>query len=149
MNKETAEKLLAISMDCSRDTNESIKRVMECCDEGTFKIYRGHGGKIMGYLFTEVIAPIQSEHLELAPPDFKPMQHTERPRLRLTKESQDDLLALLNRLYEQIETMAGIVRENCDKVEAAMYRSRTHEVLVHVADAMACVLAADIEEKEG
>lgn len=62
MDKKIAEELLAMSMDCSRDTNESIKRVMERCDEGTFKIYRGHGGRIMGYLFTEVIASIQSEH---------------------------------------------------------------------------------------
>lgn len=147
MDKKTAEKLLAISMDCSRETNESIKRVMERCDEGTFKIYRGHGGRIMGYLFTEVIAPIQSEHLELAPPDFKPMQVVERPRLRLTKEDRDELIASLTRLYERIEAMAGFVRENCDAVEAATYRGRIHEVLVHVSEAMACVLAAHVEEK--
>ena len=147
MDKKIAEKVLAISMDCSRDTNESIQQVMEECDEETFKIYRGYGGRIMGYLFTEIIAPIQSEHLELAPPDFKPMQLVERPRLRLTKETHDGLLALLTRLYEQIETMADCVRENCDKVEAATYRSRINEVLVHVAGAMACVLAAHVEKK--
>ncbi|MRG97859.1 hypothetical protein [Polyangium spumosum] len=147
MDKKTAEELLAISMDCSRETNESMRRVMERCDEETFKIYRGHGGRIMGYLFTEVIAPIQSEHLELAPPDFKPMQVVERPRLRLTKETQDELIASLNQLHERIEAMAGFVRENSDAVEAAAYRGRIHEVLVHICEAMACVLAAHVEEK--
>ncbi|MDC3952604.1 hypothetical protein KEG38_02050 [Polyangium jinanense] len=98
-----------------------------------------------GYLFTEVIAPIQSEHLELAPPDFKPMQVVERPRLKLTKEDRDELSASLNRLYERIEAMAGFMRENCDAVEAATYRGRIHEVLVHVSEAMACVLAAHVE----
>ncbi len=147
MDKKTAEKLLAISMDCTRDTNESIKRVMERCDEETFKIYRGHGGRIMGYLFTEVIAPIQSEHLDLAPPDFKLMKDVERPKLTLTKEARDELIASLNQLYERIDAMAGFVRENCDAVEAAAYRGRIHEVLVHVSEAMASVLAAHVEEK--
>jgi len=147
MDKKIAEKLLAISTDCTRVTNESIRQVMEKCDEETFKIYRGHGGRIMGHLFTEIIAPIQSEHLDLAPPDFKPMQLVERPRLRLTKENQDDLLATLNRLYGEIKAMADFVLENCDALEAATYRSRINEVLVHVADAMARVLAAHIENK--
>ncbi|MDI1428198.1 hypothetical protein [Polyangium sorediatum] len=147
MDKEIAEHLLAISTDCTRDANESMKRIMGTCDEETFKMYRRLGARIMGHLFTEIIAPIQSEHPELAPPDFKPMELVERPRMRLTKESQDDLLASLNRLYEQIETMAGFVRENCDKAEAAAYRSRTHEVLAHVAEAMACVLSAHVDEK--
>ncbi|MDI1450645.1 hypothetical protein [Polyangium sp. 6x1] len=147
MDKKIAEQLLSISTDCTRDENESIKRIMETCDEETFKMYRRLGGRIVGHLFTEIIAPIQSEHPALAPPDFKPMERIERPRLTLTKESQDELLASLNRRYEQIETMAGFVRENCDKAEAAAFRGRIHEVLAHVAEAMACVLAAHVEEK--
>lgn len=75
------------------------------------------------------------------------MQVVERPRLRLTKEDRDGLIATLNLLYERIEAMAGFVRENCDAVEAAAYRGRIHEVLVHVSEAMACVLAAHVEEK--
>jgi hypothetical protein len=147
MDKKTAQKVLAISMDCTRETNESIRQVMEKSDAETFKMYRRHGGRIAGYLFTEIIAPIQSEHLDLAPPDFKPMELIEVPKLRLTKETQDDLLGLLNRLYQQLETMADFVRENCDKVEAAVYRSRINEVLVHVAETMACVLAADVDKR--
>jgi hypothetical protein len=147
MDKKIAAKVLAISMDCTRETDESIRQVMEECDAETFKIYRAHGGRIMGHLFSEIIAPIQSEHPELAPPDFKPMQIIEQPRLRLTKETHDDLLALLNRLYQQLETMAGLMRQNCDEVEAATYRSRINEVLVHVAEAIARVLAAHVEKR--
>lgn len=68
MDKQIAEKITAISMDCTRETNESIRRVMEKCDQDTFKVYRKCGGKIMGCLFTEIIAPTQSEHKDLAPP---------------------------------------------------------------------------------
>jgi hypothetical protein len=117
---------------------------MKNCDEETFKIYRSYGGKIMGYLYTEIIAPTQSEHVELAPPGFEAMETSELPRLNHTKEAQDELLEMLNRLYTRIDAMADIVREQCDKVETAIYRSRIYQVLVHVSEAMACVLAARV-----
>lgn len=145
MDKKIAEKLIAISMDCTHETKESIRRVMEKCDQETFKIYRRYGGKIMGYLFTEIIAPTQSEHKELAPPDFEPMETVEMPSLSLAKETQDELVKVLNDQYARINAMADVVRDNCDALETAIYRGRIHQVLVHVSEAMACVLAARVE----
>ena len=142
MDKKIAEQIIAISRDCTRETNESIRLVMERCDQETFKIYRRYGGKVMGYLFTEIVAPAQSEHRELAPSDFEPMETVEMPCLSLTKELQDELIRLLNAQYTRINTIAEVVGDNCDPLEAAMYRGRIHQVLMHVSEAMACVLAA-------
>jgi len=144
MDKTTAEKILRISMDCTQDVNGSVQRVMNKCDTETLKIYRRCGGKIMGYLFTEIIAPIQSEHKELAPPDFEPMEPVGLPSLMLAKEMQDELVRLLNDQYTRINAMAEVVRDNCEPLETAIYRGRIHQVLVHVSEAMACVLAARI-----
>lgn len=144
MDKKTAEKIINISRDCTRETNESIRLVMEKCDQETFKIYRRCSGKVMGYLFTEIIAPIQSEHRELAPSDFEPMGTVEMPKLSLTKELQDELIRVLNDLYSRVNTIAEIVRDNCDPLETAIYRGRIHQVLMHVSEAMAYVLAASV-----
>jgi hypothetical protein len=105
---------------------------------------RGYCGRIMGYLFTEIVAPIQSEHTELAPPGFESMEAEELPTLKLTKGKQGELLEMLNQIYTHVGGMADIVRERCDNVETALYRGRIHQVLVHVSEAMVCVLAAHI-----
>ena len=144
MDKKIAEELLGISTNCTRDLNESIKAVRDKCDDETFKTYRGYCGKIMGYLFTEIIAPIQSEHAEFAPPGFEAMEVAELPTLKLTKVAQGELLETLNQIYIHIGAMADVVGERCGNVETALYRSRMHQVLVHVCEAMVCVLAAHI-----
>ncbi len=40
MDKKTAEKILMISTNCTRETNASVQKVMAQCDEVTFKSYR-------------------------------------------------------------------------------------------------------------
>ncbi len=72
------------------------------------------------------------------------MGAVEIPGLSLTKETQYELIKVLNEQYEHINAMADVVRDNCDPLETAIYRSRIHQVLVHVSEAIACVLAVRI-----
>lgn len=144
MDTKTAEQIVLISNECSSITSASIKRIKGDCDEDTFKIYRNYGGKIMGYLYTEIIAPTQSEHKELAPSDFEAMESVESPRLQMTPKMQAELVDILEDLYRRIGSMANVIHDNCDRLETAIYRGRIHQVLVHVSEAMACVLAANI-----
>jgi hypothetical protein len=144
MDTKTAEQIIAISNECSRITRESIQRIKGNCDEEAFKIYRSHGGKIMGYLYTELIAPTQSEHTELAASDFEPMESVEPPRLQVTEKMQAELVDILEDLYLRIGSMAELVHDNSDQLETAVYRARIHQVLVHVSEALVCVLSANV-----
>ena len=142
MKKETAAEVVATSLDCTRQTDESVKRVMDSCDEATFKAYRRLIGRIMGTLFTEIIAPLYSQHIDLAPDGFKPMQIAEVPTLRLKKETMGELLALMDHIYERLDGTAAALEETCDPAESMWYRARINEVLVHVAEAKASLLAS-------
>lgn len=144
MDTKTAEQIIAISNECSRVTRESIQRIKGNCDEDTFKVYRNFGGKIMGYLYTEIIAPTQSEHAELAAADFEPMESVQVPRLQISQKMQAELVDILEDLYRRIGSMAELVQGNSDQLETAVYRARIHQVLVHVSEALVCVLSANV-----
>lgn len=144
MDKKTAEMIVTLSTSCTRDTNASVQKVMEQCDEATFKSYRKYAGKVMGYLFTEIIAPIQTEYPELAPPEFEAMESVELPQWTLTRELRDELLETLEHWYVQLGGMVQMIHENSTPLETAIYRSRIHQVLMHVSAALACVIAARV-----
>ena len=144
MDKKTAEMIVTLSTSCTRDTNASVQKVMEQCDEATFKSYRKYAGKMMGYLFTEIIAPIQTEYPELAPPEFEAMESVELPQWTLTKDLRDELLETLEHWHVQLGGMAQMIHENSTPLETAIYRSRIHQVLMHVSAALACVIAARV-----
>lgn len=144
MDKKTAEKILAISTNCTRETNASVQKVMAQCDEVTFKSYRKYAGRMMGNLFTEIIAPTQTEYPELGPAGFEPMESVNLPQWTLTQELRDELLKHLENWYAQIDGMAQLIHENSTPLETAIYRGRIHQVLMYVSSALACVLAAHV-----
>lgn len=144
MDKKTAEKILMISTNCTRETNASVQKVMAQCDEATFKSYRKYAGKMMGYLFTEIIAPTQTEYPELAPPGFEAMESVDLPQWTLTQELRDELLKHLEHWYAQLGEMVQMIHENSTPLETAIYRGRIHQVLMYVSAALACVIAARV-----
>jgi hypothetical protein len=65
--KELAKRMLDLMEAISAQVNESIREVQQQCTEEEFKAYRRGAGRVMGYAFTDVMAPIYQEH-----PDLKP-----------------------------------------------------------------------------
>ena len=66
------------------------------------------------------------------------------PSMRGAHENADELVRLLDDQYARVNTIAEVVRDHCDPLETAIYRGRIHQVLVHVSEALACVLAARV-----
>ena len=66
-NKEIARAINALMIEYTEKLNGSIAMVMKRCSEEEFKLYRKSIGKIMGYMFWEVMRPLYEKHPELQP----------------------------------------------------------------------------------
>ena len=70
-NKIAASEISALMIELNGKLNESIRMVLETCDEEDFKIYRRAAGRVMGAILLEVINPLYDEHPSLKPPGFR------------------------------------------------------------------------------
>lgn len=70
-DKELAKEIIALMERCSREVDQSIRLVQEKCAPEEFKAYRRGAGMVMGYIYTDVLAPLWKEHPELEPPELK------------------------------------------------------------------------------
>jgi hypothetical protein len=73
MDRETAEKILAMAMDCSRKVDESVQYVIDTCSSDELLTYRRHIGMIMAGIFESILAPIYDEYSDLAPDWYNEM----------------------------------------------------------------------------
>jgi hypothetical protein len=71
MERATAIKLNKTLLDCYFKLHESIDVVRQHCGEDERKKYCRATGKVLGYLFLDVLEPIYREH-----PDLRPEQLT-------------------------------------------------------------------------
>ncbi len=71
MDSETARLVKEALEECSRKIDGSISLVQGRCPEPEFQAYRKAAGRVMGYLFTDVLNPIYREHPELEPASLK------------------------------------------------------------------------------
>lgn len=71
-DRKLAEQLIDVLNDCSNRMDKSIRLVQEKCSEEEFIAYRKAAGLVMGYLYTDALAPIYKQHPELEPPELKP-----------------------------------------------------------------------------
>jgi len=71
-NRELARQVIDALDESSNVINESIRLVKEGCSEEEFVAYRKAAGFVMGYLYTDVLAPIYKQHPDLEPNELKP-----------------------------------------------------------------------------
>lgn len=71
MKRHVAEQALAALFDASLKMNTTLLLIRGQCTEEEFIAYRKGTGLAMGYLYTEVIAPILQEHPDLEPEEMK------------------------------------------------------------------------------
>lgn len=70
-NEDIAKEVIEVLDDCSSRINETIRLVQgKCCDE-EFQAYRRAAGFVMGYIYTDVVAPLYKEHPNLEPPELR------------------------------------------------------------------------------
>lgn len=67
-NEQIAKQLVDTLNECSRLLNESIRMVQTKCSDAEFQAYRTGAGRVMGYIYTDVLAPIYHKHPKLEPP---------------------------------------------------------------------------------
>lgn len=71
-DRALAKQLIEVLNDCSNKIDKSIELVQEKCTDEEFIAYRKAAGMVMGYLYTDVLAPIYKQHPDLEPPELKP-----------------------------------------------------------------------------
>ena len=71
VDKEIAKRVVAVLDECSERINETIRDVQRACSDEEFKQYRQAAGVVMGYIYTDVVAPLHKQHPELEPEELK------------------------------------------------------------------------------
>lgn len=71
-NRDLARQVIDALDESSSVINESIRLVKERCTEEEFVAYRKAAGFVIGYLYTDVLAPIFKQHPDLEPEELKP-----------------------------------------------------------------------------
>lgn len=71
MDRETAQKLIGMMLDCSKKLDDVIVLVTDACNEEESRKFRSAAGKIMGHIFVDVLDPVYREHPELEPEELK------------------------------------------------------------------------------
>lgn len=69
-NRDTAKQVIEVLDECSSKINETIRLVQENCSNEEFEKYRRAAGFVMGYIYTDVVAPLYHKHPELEPPEL-------------------------------------------------------------------------------
>ena len=65
---DVAAELSALMIELSKRVDDSIRMVMETCDREDFEAYRRGAGRVMGYIFLDVLDPLWRAHPSLKPP---------------------------------------------------------------------------------
>ena len=135
MERDTARKVLDAAMGYSRRIEGSLGLVRQRCDENVFLSYRRFAGRIMGYLFTEIIKPIYDEHPELAPDWYKSKPDVNGKQQRMERSLRADLSLLMDEVDDGIAEMMKLVDQSCSTEETMRHRSAVDEIRAQVIDA--------------
>ena len=71
MKRDVAEQIVSIVHKVTREMDASILLIQRECSEEEFIEYRRAAGRVMGYLFTDIVRPIFQEYPELMPEEMK------------------------------------------------------------------------------
>ncbi|MEZ4310762.1 MAG: hypothetical protein R3F14_22190 [Polyangiaceae bacterium] len=71
MKHDVAKQVLAIAQRVTTEMDASISLVQNECSDEEFAEYRKAAGRVMGYLFADIVRPILQEHPDLVPEEMK------------------------------------------------------------------------------
>jgi hypothetical protein len=150
MRTEVAKHLISVSLNCSRQLDDSVELILCTCDEAHFLMYRRLAGLAMGYIFTDVLAPIYNSIPDLAPEWMEmpatnePQTHSVQSRLAshvwspsgpMQRKTAEAVVVTLGEVAYELEKLMAYIREHCDPDEALSYCEGIKEVLEHLPSA--------------
>ena len=124
--------------------------VLCTCDEAHFLTYRRLAGFAMGYIFTEILAPIYNSIPDLAPEWMKTSAvdecqiHSVQSRLAshlwppsgpMQRKTAEAVVATLRDVAYKLGEMTDYIREYCDPDEVPSYCEGVMEILTHISSA--------------
>ena len=71
MKPEVAKAVSTELLRISREINQTLCTIKDNCDEKEFKVFRRAFGRVMGYLYLDILGPIYKEHPTLTPDELK------------------------------------------------------------------------------
>jgi hypothetical protein len=71
VKRELAQQIVAIMRKVTMEMDASISLVQGECSEEEFVEYRRAAGRVMGYVFADIVRPIFQEYPELVPEEMK------------------------------------------------------------------------------
>ena len=66
-SEKVAAEISALMLRISAEVDESVRMVMNTCDQDDFKSYRRAAGRVMGEILLEVLNPLYAVHPALKP----------------------------------------------------------------------------------
>jgi hypothetical protein len=69
-SEKAAGEISALMLQVGAEINESIRMVMETCDEEDFTAYRRAAASVMTEILLEVLNPLYARHPTLKPPEM-------------------------------------------------------------------------------
>jgi len=146
MENKVAKGIADTAMAYSRALDESMVDVRDNCPDDVFQEYRREAGRVVGYLFTEILAPIWDEHETLAPEWYRNMNEganvTQPPQM--SAEMRDRLLGLLADLVSYLQSTTEIVKDDPESRSSRDYTKRVQVVLERVASTRLCLESLDV-----
>ena len=70
MERQLADKFIQFGVRTAKDLDELLAEAKTLCSAKEFLEIRGGAGKVLGYLLTDIMNPILSEHKDLTPPQL-------------------------------------------------------------------------------
>jgi hypothetical protein len=70
-NYDVARQIVETLDECSKKIDETIRVVQQRCSKEEFEAYRKAAGFVMGYIYTDVVAPLHHKHPDLEPPELR------------------------------------------------------------------------------
>jgi len=110
-DKEVAKYIECLMRQISGEINESIIEIQEKCSPREFEEYRRAAGKVMGYIFLDIMNPIYKRHPEIMPDELKSNTDKTTENIdeitRLNKEFSNYLEGAKTQMITDIRKLLG------------------------------------------
>lgn len=147
MDIDLAKSIVEKALAYSRALDESVKEVKDNCPDYVFQGYRREAGRVMGHLFTDLLAPIWNEHESLAPEWYKKSDgEAQDETADMSVEMRNRLVGLVDDLSSYLQSTIDSVTPESGGIASKNFDDRVKVVLEHVASARSYLESLDVDD---
>jgi hypothetical protein len=150
MEDRVAKEIADRAMAYSRALDQSMAEVRDRCPDDVFQEYRREAGRVVGYLFTEILAPIWDQYETLAPEWYKSMNRgiDVRQPPQMSAEMRNRLLGSLDDLASYLQSTTEVVKNDPESRPFMDYAKKVQTVLECVASTRSFLESLDAGEDD-